>query len=95
MGFGGWAIENQDLAQVGDGLGAGFGAHPLQDFLSRLAIVAVNANLDQFMGGERAVGFGEDVFSEAGVTHHHYGMQVMGEAFQIAALGGGKHGGGF
>lgn len=50
------------------------------------------ADLDQFVGGQGAVDFGDDCVGEALFTQLQDGVEVVGAGFEGFALGGGEDG---
>ena len=68
----------------------GAGRQGLQCGVAFLAGQARQADLDQFMVPECALGLGDNAVADAGIADQDHGLQGVGEAAQVAALFFGK-----
>jgi hypothetical protein len=70
------------------------GADFRQHGFPQLPVVAMDADLDEFMGLEGLVDFRDHGFGKPGVADHHGGVQGMGTGLEGSALFGSelKHG---
>jgi len=70
------------------GLGAGGGANLRHGRLALVAREARGAQLDQLVGGERAVDFGKHARRDALAADQHQRVERVGACFQLFARGG-------
>jgi hypothetical protein len=63
-------------------------ANPVQNVRSRVAVIAEDAYLDQFVGGQGTVDFAGYGRCQAAVADQYSGFEGMGAGFEGPALGG-------
>ena len=61
-------------------------ADPIQNVLARVAVVAHDAQLDEFVGGEAAVYFTGHRERKAAAADQHGGLEGMGAGFERPAF---------
>ncbi len=81
-------VDHQQLADPLHRGAAGFFADRCQVLVARRAIVTEDANLDQFMNGQRTADFGQHGVGKAGIADDHHGIEVVRQALERFALGG-------
>lgn len=67
---------------------AGFFADRYQVLVARSTILTEDANLDQFVNGQRTADFGQHCIGKAGIADDHHRVEVVGQALERLALGG-------
>jgi hypothetical protein len=80
-------VDDQDLADVLDRIGAGAPADLLQQDHALPAVVAEDPDLDQLVTLEAALDFRQYAVGETRAADHDDGAQCMGARPERAALG--------
>jgi hypothetical protein len=81
-------VDNQQFADTLHRGAAGFFADRCQVLVARRAIVTEDANLDQFVNGQRTADFGQHCVAKAGIADDHHRVEVVRQALERLALGG-------